>query len=610
MRPKKISILLLVSIFAREMVFAQPPPVKMDSAYIYNGIKSYSKRNQFNRFMYSLIFRPVTIPRKNKKKVYRKLIKKPYSAFEGKTIRHIDIITLSPFGYSISDTIPAKRNLITKTGNHLHVKTQAFTIRNLLLIRQNQPFDSLLVKESERLVRAMGFVRDVSFSAVPCSLNSDSVDIFIRELDNWSIFPHINASTSKINFILTERNFLGFGHEFTNSYTGNYSANASAYSAIYIIPNIINTHINTTLHYGTDEFGNFIKSFAVDRPFFSPFAKWAGGVSFAQQFHHDSVYTNHSLYTTRKYKFNSQDYWAGHAVQIFKGNTEYQRTTNFISTVRFLRIHYLERPSETADSLHVYASENFYMTGIGISTRKYVQDKYIFNYGVTEDIPIGKVYGLTIGGQEKNNTGRLYLGARVSSGNYFPWGYLSSNLEYGTFIHSSHFEQSEIIASADYFTGLFEVGQWKFRQFLKPQITIGLNRFPSDTLTINDGYGLDGFNSTGLSGTTRLLFTIQTQSYSPWNFIGFHFGPFLTCTFGMLGNVKNGLKNSKVYSQIGLGVLIKNENLIINTFQFSISFYPSIPGIGQNIIKPNSFKTTDFGFKDFEIEKPVAMVFQ
>ena len=122
--------------------------------------------------------------------------------------------------------------------------------------------------------------------------------------------------------------------------------------------------------------------------------------------------------------------------------------------------------------------------------------------------------------------------------------------------------------------------------------------------------GLDGFNSLGLSGTRRLLLSLQTQAYAPWNFIGFRFGPFATFTFGMLGNSSSGFKNSKVYSQIGVGILIKNENLVLNAFQLSIAFYPSIPGMGQNVFKTNSFQTTDFGFRDFEIRKPGIVVFQ
>jgi len=137
---------------------------------------------------------------------------------------------------------------------------------------------------------------------------------------------------------------------------------------------------------------------------------------------------------------------------------------------------------------------------------------------------------------------------------------------------------------------------------------VGVNRFANDSLTLNDGFGIDGFSSTKLSGSSRFLLSLQTQAYAPWDFIGFRFGPFFTYTLGVLGN--EGFKNSKTYSQFGFGVLIKNENLILNTFQFSFSFYPIMPGNGINMLKMNSFKTTDFGFSTFEVGKPGARVFQ
>jgi hypothetical protein len=607
-----VFIFIIASVLTNNFAVAQQNQVRKDSTRLYKNIESYSGRSKFTRFMYQLFFKPVAVGSKKgvKKKVYKKLIQKPYSAFEGKTIRQIDIVTLDPFGYSIADTIAVKRNFLSRTGNKLHLQSQHIAIRNLLLIHRNQLFDSLLVKESERLVRSRGYVRDVSFYVKYSSKNSDSVDIFIRELDNWSIVPAFAASTSRVTVNLTDKNFLGLGHESKNGFTWNHTNGDYAYNVNYFIPNFRNTYINSTFSYKTDEVGNFDRSFAIDRPFFSPFAKWAAGVNFAQQFRKDSIHTDNSLFVPQRIKFNLQDYWAGNAVRIFKGNSEYSRTTNFISAVRYIRIRYLEKPVEIYDTARFYSNEDFYLASFGISTRKYVQDKYIFKYGITEDVPIGKVYSLTGGYQKKNNTGRIYIGARISSGHYYPWGYFSYNCEYGNFFHGSHVEQAALTTSVNYFTGLFEIGKWNFRQFVKPQVTIGLNRFASDSLTINDSYGLDGFNSTSLSGTSRLLLTIQTQSYAPWNFIGFRFGPYLNLSFGMLGNSETGFKNGKVYSQIGLGVLIKNENLVINTFQISIAFYPLIPGKGQNVFKMNSFRTTDFGFRDFEIGKPATVVFQ
>lgn len=609
MRFKIIFLFLFGSILLSDFVFAQQVPVKKDSTVLYKKIETYSKRSKFSKLVYEALFKPVTAisPGKNKRK---RLIYKPYSAFEGKTIRHINIETLDPFGYSIGDTIVVRQNFISKAGNNLHVKSQPIAIRNLLLIRQNQVFDSLLVRESERLVRTREYIRDVSFYVKATAINSDSVDIFIRVLDIWSIIPGGAASTSGITINMADKNFLGLGHEFQNVYTRNYIERTNYLNTNYTIPNIRNTFIRTNVHFDILGEKNYNRGLSIDRPFFSPFARWAAGAYFTQQFRADSIRSTNLLFVPQRFKFNVQDFWGGHAFQIYKGNSEYSRTTNFISTARFLRIRYLEMPTELMDPQHMFADEDFYMASVGISARRYVRENYVFKFGVTEDVPVGKVFSITGGYQVRNNAGRLYLGARASLGEYYSWGYLASSFEYGTFFRGSKAEQGVLSLGLIYFTGLRELGKWKFRHFVKPQITIGLNRFSYDSLTINQGYGLEGFNSLGLSGTSRLLFTVQTQSYAPWNFLGFRFGPFLTYSFGMLGDASTGFRKSKLYSQIGLGVLIKNENLVLNAFQISITFYPIIPGNGHNIFKTNSYQTSDFGLRDFEIGKPGTAAYQ
>jgi hypothetical protein len=612
MRFKDTFIIFLFSFITSHSATAQQDSIKADTTALYRDLETFSAQNRFTRLMYRLVFKPVATPAKKvvKKKAYKKLVQKPYKTFEGKIIRNIDIITLDPFGYSATDTTVAKQNFAIKAGNKIHVKTQNIAIRNLLLFRENEPFNSLQVKESERLIRAQNFVHEVYFYVVSAGGRKDSVDIFIRELDKWSIIPEGSYTGSKFRTELTENNFLGFGHEFRNAYSRNLILGIDSFNTNYSIPNIRNTYIKSKFHFGIDGNTNYLGSVVIDRPFFSPLAKWAGGASFAFQSRIDSLKDIGLVTIPVKLKFITQDYWAGKAIPVFRNNKEDERLANLILSARYYRVRYSEKPPELVDPLHIYSNEDFILAGIGISSREYVQDRYIFKYGVIEDVPEGRVLGLTGGYQVRNDTGRMYLGIRFSFGSYNSWGYLSSDFEYGTFFHSSHSEEGVFKAGINYFTGLFEIGRWKFREFLKPQITLGMNRVVYDSITINDNYGIDGFNSPELSGTQRLVFTLQTQSYAPWNLIGFHFGPFLTCSFGMLGNATNGFKNSKVYSQLGLGVLIKNENLVFNSFQISISFYPVIPGIGMNVFKMNSFKTTDFGFRDFEIERPARVIFQ
>ena len=612
---KKYFILFIVSFLLSDLASAQADSVVKDTALLYRNIETFSSRNKFTRFMYSLVFKPITIVSKKKptqKNTYKKLIQKPYNIFEGKTIRNINIVTLDPFGYQVDDTTTAKQNFLYRAGNKLHVKTRNLAIRNLLLFHKGVPFNSFRVKESERLIRSQNYVHEVSFYVGQAGRGrgTDSVDIFIRVLDKWSIILEGAISPNGSKLGITDNNFAGTGHEFQNTFSRNNKIATNSYIANYYIPNIKNTYINARLHYQIDGSLNFNRGLAIDRPFYSPLAKWAAGVAFNSVSNLDTLRYMSSGILPLKLKYKTQDYWAGKAFQIFKGNTEDELTTNLILAAGYYHIRYTEKPSVSYDPLNIYGNEDFYLASVALSMRKFVQDKFVFKYGVTEDVPIGKVFGVTGGYQFKNNSGRPYFGIRVSNGNYNSWGYLSSSFEYGTFFKNTHTEQGVISASVNYFTGLLEVGSWKLRQFVKTQVILGLNRFPYDSLTLNDGYGLAGFNSSVLTGTKRILFTLQTQSYSPWRLLGFRFGPYIAYSMGILGDTERPFRRSTAYSQIGLGVLIKNENLVFNTFQISISFYPVIPGIGQNLFKMNSYQTGDFGIRDFESGKPTPVMYR
>ena len=174
---KRFYMLFIVSILTlNDFAFAQKTPAKIDSTKVYKSIESFSLQSKFTRFAYQFFFKPVTpntSKKSSRKKAYKTLKQKPYSAFEGKIIRHINIETLDPFKFSIADTVVRPPGFISVYGNKFHIITQRITIRNLLLIRQNQVFDSLLVKESERLVRQRRFVTEVSFFVDLTAKNSD-----------------------------------------------------------------------------------------------------------------------------------------------------------------------------------------------------------------------------------------------------------------------------------------------------------------------------------------------------------------------------------------------------------------------------------------------------
>ncbi len=617
--------IFLVAVLCFNIGFSQEKPIKQDSTKMYEKIEKYSKKRKFTKMFHKWIFEPVQI--KNTI-ILKKFKQKFHENIEGKIIRNINIQTLDPFGFSVTDTTKKARNWIEKSGNGIHMTTRKLAIKNLLLFSRNKPLDTLSVSESERLIREQKYVREVKITVEPIAQNADSVDVYIRVLDTWSIIPRGSMSSSRSSVGLQERNFLGTGHEFYNRYSTRFEDGKNAYRMKYEIPNIKNTYIKTTVTYHTEINDHFGKSLNIERTFFSPLTRWAGGVYLDEQFRIDSLQNAQLQYNNQNLKYNSQDIWGGISFPISKDKGKSYSLNNLVYSARILNVQFQESPTFEYDSINFYSGETFYLSGIGISFRQFVEDQYLYNYGIIENVPVGKIYGITGGYQVKNKKGRWYLGTRASFGNYHSWGYLSANFEYGSFFNAAKMEQTAFSFQANYFTNLMELGKkWKIRQFIKPQIIIGTNRLKSvgDNLTLNEnvpfqgayGAGFQGNTNTGINGfdsaiygTKKFILSMQTQLYSPWSILGFRINPYFNYTAAMLGNEKIGLTKSRLFSSVGIGWLINNDYLVFDSFQLSISYYPNIPGQGNNIFKTNSYGTTDFGLQDFDFGKPRPVIYK
>jgi hypothetical protein len=620
--PLKNFIFILLFLFSHVLALDQVITMEQDSVNMYKKIEDYSKKRKITKTLHNLIFRS-TIKRPVNTSVNQK--KQNLAAFEGKIIRNIKIESHDPFGFSFTDSTETANSWIEKTGNFIHIKTKPFAIKNTLLIKENTPLDTFLLQETERLIRSQNFIRRVQITAKKVETSKDSIDLHIGVLDSWSLIPTASASTSKTKLKLRNRNFFGFGHEVNNSVIKSLEEGNYGYDMNYMVPNFKNTFIKTTLAYKTDLDGYYSKILNVDRPFYSALTRWAGGIYLDEQYRKDSLQNGQFESGLESFRYLTQDFWGGHAFQLFKGNSERARTTNLISSLRYLHVDYRERPSADYDKIGYFTNESFYLGSVGIASRQFIQDDYIFRDGIIEDVPIGTVYAVTGGYQRKTQHNRIYLGARATHGNYFNWGYLSTNFEIGTFVDGSHLEQTTISLQANYFTNLISLGShWKMRQFVKPQILIGTNRLASegDRLTIDQsnkfrgvydnkfdlkkGAGIQGFDS-DLMGTKKYVMSLQTQFYSPWEVLGFRLNPYVNFSAAMLGNEETSIMTSKVYSSIGAGFIIRNDYLVFSSFQLSFSFFPKIPGQGTNIFKTNAFETNDFGFQTFELGKPTPV---
>lgn len=610
MHQKKAFTVLVVLFFLSQFAFSQQEKPKADSAKIYKNIQQFSQRKKVTSFLHRLVFRPIkpNLPAKKVSKI-------DYRPYQGKIIRSISIITLDPFGKKAQQfetiTPQKKLNTVEEWGNKLHIKSKDYTIRKVLLLKENEPLDSLLVKESQRLIRAQRFVNSVAIHIEIVAENTDSVDVFIQVLDSWSLIPNASFSNTETTLKLKERNFLGQGHEIRGEYTNRFKESQNGHLLQYTVNNFRKTFIKLQATHQKDVDNNYNRSWEASRMFVSPLTKWGGGILYEQRFKQDSLADKNGVFAQQRFKFNTDDYWLGHAFSLDNDNSEKSKITNLIVAGRFLNINFLENPSVAYDSVEFYTDQKLLLLSVGINARNFVQERYLFNNGIIEDVPIGKTYSLTTGYQRKNHTGQLYLGTRASFGNYYRWGFFSMNAEWGSFFQHSKTVQSAFSFQANYFTKLYEIGDWKIRQFLKQQVVFGNHRLAAtgDRLTLNGEYGIPGFNN-ALYGTKKMVFSAQTQSYSPWNLWGFRLNPFFNYTLGIIGNDKKTKLKNQTYSSIGLGLIINNDYLVFSSFQLSFAYYPTTFGPDDKNLRTNAFETSDFGLLDFELNKPRTVIYK
>lgn len=614
---------LLILLFALGMSFpfyGQQNGKANDTTEVYKKIEKYSKKRKFTSTIHKWVFRPSTETPKNKSKKY--LPTPDYSPYEGKIIRNIIVDTKDPFGFSFTDSTRTPKNWFERTGNTIHVKSKEMAIRNFLLIKENDEVDPLMITESARLLRAQNYNREVSIVPRELAHTNDSIDLVVTALDSWSLIPSGSLSTSETKVTLEDRNFLGTGHRFSTGYGSRRTDNNKGYEFIYTVPNFKNTFISASAGYIIDLDQYDQKFVSIDRIFYSPLTRWAGGVFIEERSLERPFPTDTLGFVDQDLKYIAQDYWAGLSWPLFRGSSERERTTNLVSSVRLLSVDYRQTPSPEYDEFSYFSGENFLLGTIGITSRQYIDDRYIFQDGITEDVPVGLLYAATGGVQRKNKLSRLYLGTRASYGNYFKYGFISLNFEMGSFFNHSKTEQTAFTFQANYFSELIDLNdRWKMRQFVKPQIVIGINRLdsPIDRLSLNDRpyfNGVDGKiydnQSTGsihgfkslAHGTRKYVLESQTQFYSPWAWFGFRFNPFANLTLGMITDKDKSYGSNRLYSSIGLGCIVRNDYLVFDTFQLSFTFYPSMPGQGNAVFKPNAFETDDFGFQSFQILKP------
>jgi hypothetical protein len=585
---------LRINILKKDTAWVRVYSIKKDSLRIFKEIKRIADKRKWTKKLYKEVF---IDPEKPKKSAEEMPSPKSdyYIRYQGRIIREIYVKTLDPFGATVYDSEGEPVTIFEKWGNELHIKTKSFAVKNQLLFSKGDPLDPLLLRESERILRQSSHVRDARVIVKPLKNNLDTVDVLVILQDVWSITGSANASTTAASVTLSENNFLGIAHQISNTYT--YQLDEEGiFNGSYSVPYIKNTFVRGSANYNIQG-PNYNLGGGFNREFYSPLTKWAGGANYYRSFQ-SNVFVNGED-QLKPLVFHQQDYWLGRSFSILGGNSDINRGTRLVMTSRILDSRYSSRPNP--DPGFSYETSTLTLASIGVSQRNFYKDNYIFRFGIMEDVPEGRLFSIISGVDRRESGKKGYAGFLSAFQNrYDGLGYISFAIEYGTFIKDFSIEKGVLRADMGYFSDLLSFKRWRVRQFAYLNFTKGINRDQGEYININGDNGLYGFNNSAVSGNSKAFLNLQTVSYLPYTLLGFHFAPVLFGGLGMIGYEERTLFRSPVYEVYGLGILMRNENLIFSTIRISLAFYPDAEG-SQFKFNPSVY---NLRFRDLFLSKP------
>ena len=110
--------------------------------------------------------------------------------------------------------------------------------------------------------------------------------------------------------------------------------------------------------------------------------------------------------------------------------------------------------------------------------------------------------------------------------------------------------------------------------------------------------------------SSSTLVRSETTYYSPLKIFGFKFNFFSSIQASQL-NYKNedNLFKNPIFTGLGLGMKVRNENLSLNTLRLSANYYPNAPSPMKSVFW-EATTTVDFRFNIFALRAPSFLQFK
>ncbi len=506
-----------------------------------------------------------------------------YREYKGYLIRDIYFYRLEAFGPEIGNPTLKPETSLASLANRLHRVSREQLISKNLFIKKGDKIDPELMETQAALIRDLPYFKDVEILVYPAEEMEGYADLIVITKDLFSFGIDIKIyKPTKFDLGIFNRNFLGYGHNLEISARMNFDQGTPVTlgTAYYQVKNIGGTFIDLDSRLDRDIYQSTYTVSAA-RDFTNTTKNTIGGVEFG---HYVLTQNNYQTEVSSvDLKYNTQSIWLGRSIDL---NID-DKTLKIALTGAINNRIYTVRPY-TTEKNSLYENRNMLLMALDFWRSRYITDRYIYQFGSTEDVNVGYNLRLLAGKEQTEFNIRKYTQATMRFGIMTSrYGYFSISAACDAYWDEKKTEQGMVQIQGGYISPLQRMGPYFIRHFLNIDFTRGFNRLSGEKINTVNWLEVSGINSSDtiyFAGDSRFAFNFASVFYTPLYLYGFRVAGFTYFHGAWIGGRIPPLEDNAFNTGFGFGFFVRNENLVLQTIKFRVGFYPELPEQRKGIL--------------------------
>jgi len=508
------------------------------------------------------------------------------TSYAGKRINSITIEQHN-FLSSIDSKESNLKDIFSKIGDKLQSNSKKRAIRENIFFKEWDVFDPSIIAYNEKWLRDLSYIQDAKILAMITPYDTNQVDVIVVTKDLFSyggelLINNKDAYAAKLNNI----NFLGTGNSIqVNQNFENQRSPKSGWGYDVGLSNFLGTFIS--INAGVNQFGNNISNnvlsarknyISVQRPILHPNSKWLGGMEYLET-ENENVFPGKwdTIFDQQlNYNLKHKDIWIGYQLTKQSKRIKLNEYKQFIQ-YRYLENDFRARPIDyllQLDRNYQNLKANF--LSFTLVRQSVYRTRYLYGLGRYEDLPIGQSLTWTTGYSQIEKDRSAYLGFKFEQYKLSKkenYNHVIANIA-TSYINKS-LQDIRFLSSLEQFSKLKYLNNGlRYRQILNLSFTQTLKNKYNEALRINSIFGIPQLNREQIKGGTRLSANWETVLYNNRAIWGFKSAPFVFGNLTYIRAVGNPILKGDIYTAIGSGMRIRNENLIFGTIELKGFYFP------------------------------------